>query len=173
MKKITNILIDQVKDMEGNILGIGISNSKILKQIEENKKIISCDLLDEIEKGNDHSKNKRTKKISLNKLRKQYKKKKINYLIVEEKMVKDVKNFIKDSIYITNTKIICILNEESKMKQKYNRYKTVIQEINCLDGMLLIIDVTRAKNNKIKEFFYSIIDAIIACIDIITYLLLN
>ena len=67
MKKITNILIDQVKDMKGNILGIGISNSKILKQIEENKKIISCDLLDEIGKGNDHSKNKKTKKISLNK----------------------------------------------------------------------------------------------------------
>lgn len=173
MKKITNNLIDQIKNMQGNVLGIGINDPKVLKQINENENIIFCDLLDKIEKGASGSKSSKSKKISLNKLRKQYKKKRIHYLIVEEEMVKDVKNFVKDSIYITNTEIICILNEESKMKQKYKRYKTIIQEVDCLDGNLLMVDVTKAKNNKIKEFFYSIIDIAMEFIEIITNLLLN
>lgn len=174
MKKITNSLIDQIKQMNGRLLGVGIKNPKVLDQIHENSKIISCDLLDELEKGTSgSSKGKKIKKINLNQIRKQYKKKQINFLIVDEKMIQDVKTFVKDSIYITNTKIIYILDDDSKIEKKYKRYKTKIEMLECLDGKLLMVDVTKAKNNKIKEFFYEILDYFLLLEEWITNLLIN
>lgn len=174
MKKITNSLIEQIKDMHGNVLGIGITDSKVLKSIDENNNIVICNLLGELDKKNNSShKEKKVKKISLEHLEKSFKKKKINYLIVEDDIVKDVKNFIHNSIYITKEKIIYITNQSDKIIKKYNRYQTIIEKIDCLDGTLLVIDVAKAKNYKLKELFYSVIDFFSEFIDTITNLIVN
>ena len=77
MKKITNNLIEQIKNMHGNVLGIGITDSKVLKSIDENNNIVICNLLGELDKKNNSShKEKKVKKISLEHLEKSFKKKK-------------------------------------------------------------------------------------------------
>lgn len=167
-------LLKTIPKIEGNLLGIGISDSKILKKIEENPKITTCNLLDDNKQVNSESEKAKTKKINFNKLRKVFKKKKIDYLIVDESIIKDKdKNFISDSIYITKSTIIYLTSDKEKISKKYLRYNTKIEEIKCLDKYALKINVKNAKNNKIKEKIYQIVDFFNYIVDIITELLLS
>lgn len=167
-------LLKIVPKIQGNLLGIGISDPKILKKIDQNTKITTCNLLDDINQNDSSKKQGKQKKINFNKLRKIFKKKKIDYLIVDENIIKDKdKNFISDSIYITKNTIIYLTSDKEKIAKKYSRYNTKIEEIKCLDKYVLKINVENAKNNKIKEKIYQIVDFLNYIIDIITELLLN
>ena len=60
MKKINSYLKSYVKNIDGNLLGIGITEENILNLIEKNNKIVNCDLL------NSNALNKSWKKIKIN-----------------------------------------------------------------------------------------------------------
>ena len=83
-----------------------------------------------------------------------------------------LKTFIKDSIYITKEYIYFVTNNDS-IKKYYGRYKTNIRTIKCSDKYIYVIDTKEAKNNKIKELFYGVVDSVSRLIDIITNLLLS
>lgn len=167
-------LLKVISKIEGNLLGIGISDSKILKKIDENPNITTCNLLDDTNQSNSETTRGKQKKISFNKLRKIFKKKKIDYLIVDEKIINDKdKNFISDSIYITKNTIIYLTSEKEKIVKKYSRYSVEIEEIKCLDRYVLKIKVGNAKNNRLKEKIYQVLDFFVYIIDTITDLLLN
>lgn len=171
MKK-NKILETRIKKMSGNVLGIGINNKDVLKQINLNSKILECNILSN-EFDGDSGKGK-GKKISITKIRKKFKKKRIDYLICDYEMLNDyLKSFIKDSIYITKGYIYFCTKNPEVIKRKYNRYHIKLEEIKCSDATILVIDVSKAKNNKIKELFYQIYDDISYLIDIVTNLLLS
>jgi hypothetical protein len=113
-----------------------------------------------------------TKKITLKKLRK-FKKKRVNYLLVNYDNIGEYLNsFIKDSIYITND-YIYFVTDNKKIEKYYNRYNTDIKTIKCNNKNIYIINTKKAKNNKVKEFIYSVLDKFDKIVDIITNLLLS
>ena len=171
MKK-NSALNKEIKNMYGNTLIIGDIEEKLVKTLENNKKIKICNILGNKEYDSDGESSK-TKKFRLTKLRK-FKKKKVNFLICDYNKIDNyLKTFIKDSIYITNDYIYFCTNKPSKIRKKYQRYNVEIKEINCVESTILIINTSRAKNNKIKEFIYNIIDFFENIIDIITEMLVS
>lgn len=172
-----NEIIEISKKIKGNILLIGNYDNKVLKIINNNKNIFSCDVLSENSHGKANKKFSLKKNFYISDLRKKYKKKKIDYILVEENLVnKYYKTFIKDSIYITKGKIIYICNSKSdieRIQKRYKRYKTSIEIKKYKNGFIISINVEEAKTNKIKDLYYCIIDTFINIIDIISDILVS
>lgn len=163
-------LIKIVKNLDGKVLGIGL-DEKLTKEIEENDNILECNLLNSYVKG----KNKFSlfnKTIRIKKIRRVFKKKKIDYIICNyEEINKYFNTFIKDSIYINNKKIYYFGNVDIELlKYKYNRYDTniVIKNKNLIE-----IDTSRAKNNFFKDCYYRIKDFKDKLIETIGDILMN
>lgn len=167
-----SVLKREIKNMYGNVLGIGNINDKVVEHLYNNQNITICNILSKNTYNGDEKNSSKLKKISLSNLRK-FKKKRINFLIVDYDIEKYIKTFIKDSIYITNNYIYFCTKDKNKIKKLYSRYNISLKEVKCSDTYILIIDVKKAKNNYIKELIYSIVDFIEKIGEIITELLLN
>ena len=82
-------------------------------------------------------------------------------MIVNAEDIIPYKNrFVRDSIYITKKSIYLIGNEDVLLAM-YKRYSKQIEKIECLDGVIIKIDVSKSKNNKIKDFLYFIKDSLL------------
>ena len=79
--KINSNLKKYLKKINGKIIGIGIKEINLIDIIEKNDAIVECDLLNSISK-NDGSDNGKSKKISIKKIKKLYRKKSIDYMII-------------------------------------------------------------------------------------------
>lgn len=166
MKEIVKI----IKNLDGKVLGIGLDET-LTKEIENNNKIIECNLLNSNVKG----KNKFSlfnKTIKIKKIRNVFKKKKINYIICNyDEISKYFNTFIKDSIYINNKKIYFFGNVDIELlKYRYSRYDTNIVVKN---KDLIEIDTSKAKNNFFKDFYYRIKDFKDKLIELIGDILMN
>ena len=169
-------IYDIAKVVSGDVLGIGV-DEKISEILEQNDRVLNCNLLNSFSKPNTtkEEKKQRLKKIRIKKLRKVFKKKKVDFIICNiEEIKKYMKTFVKDSVYINkNILYIYNLNDEEYKKEiikKYNRYNTKIEEI---DKTTLKIDNSNAKTNIIKDSFYLILDTLASLFNIISDLLLN
>lgn len=173
MKKIENELKEILENISGNILLIGNYSIKLEEIISKNENILYCDQLIGNNNSNGNTKVKKSKKLNIKKIKKHYKKNKINNTIVNYEEVKDYKNtFVKDSTYITKGNIIVIdRNNDETIFNMYKRYTKDIKIINCLDGKIFVINSSKAKNNKIKDMYYFIHDLIINVFDTIGNLL--
>lgn len=163
-------LLEIIKNLDGKVLGIGL-DEKLTKAIEDNDKIIECNLLNSYTKG----KNKFSlfnKTIKIKKIRKVFKKKKINYVICNyDEIYKYFNTFIKDSIYINNKKIYYFGNVDIELlKSKYNRYDT---KIIIKNKNLIEIDTSKAKNNFFKDIYYRLKDFKDKLIELIGDILMN
>lgn len=169
-------IYDIAKVVSGNVLGIGVDEN-ISGILEQNERVLNCNLLNSFSntKNTKEENKQRLKKIRIKKLRKVFKKKKVDFIICNiDEIKKYIKTFVKDSIYI-NKQILYIynLNDEEYKKEiikKYKRYNTKIEEI---DDSTLKIDNSNAKTNIIKDSFYIIIDTLISLFNMISDLLLN
>lgn len=169
-------IYDIAKVVSGNVLGIGVDEN-ISGILEQNERVLNCNLLNSFSntKNTKEENKQRLKKIRIKKLRKVFKKKKVDFIICNiDEIKKYIKTFVKDSIYI-NKEILYIynLNDEEYKKEiikKYKRYNTKIEEI---DDSTLKIDNSKAKTNIIKDSFYIIIDTLISIFNMISDLLLN
>lgn len=171
MKKIENELKEIIKVMNGKLLLIGNYSNKLKEIIDNNENILFCDeLTSNVVDGKGKGK---TKRLNIKKIKKHYKKNKINNTIVNFEEVKEYKNtFVKDSTYITKGNIIVIdKNSDETISNMYKRYTKDIKIINCLDGKIFVINSSKAKNNKIKDMYYFIHDLIIDIFDTIGNLL--
>ncbi len=171
MKKIENELKEIIKVMNGKLLLIGNYSNKLKEIIDNNENILFCDeLTSNVVDGKGKGK---TKRLNIKKIKKHYKKNKINNTIVNYEEIKDYKNtFVKDSTYITKGNIIVIdKNSDETIFNMYKRYTKDIKIINCLDGKIFVINSSKAKNNKIKDMYYFIHDLIIDIFDTIGNLL--
>lgn len=170
-------IYDIVKCLSGNVLGIGV-DEKITQLLEQNERILNCNLLNSQIKSTKQTKKSKQKQISVKKIRKTFKKKNVDFIICNiDEMKKTLNLLIRDSIYI-NKNLLYIYNitdEEIKEEliKKYKRYNTKIEEIEDTNSIILKIDNKNSKTNKLKDIKYKIIDAFISLINLISDLLLS
>ena len=172
-------IYDITKCTSGNVLGIGV-DEKITEILEQNSLVTNCNLLNSYTKQTNKTKTKKqkTKQIRIKKLRKVFKKKKVDFIICNiEEIKKYTKTFIKDSVYINKDMLYIYNIKDEELKQelikKYKRYNTIVEEIKDNETTILKIDNKNSKTNIIKDIFYLIIDTLIQLFNIISDLLLN
>ena len=175
-----NEIITEIKQMKNNLLGIGIEDEKVLKEIEKNSKIELCFLLNNYSKGNGKKfklyKRNKTKKINIKKLKKHFRKKSFENIICNYEIVKKIyKSFVPNSIYINKGKLFIYGNikDLEKVKEKYIRYTDKIKVKKNNKKFLLIIDNEKAKTNIIKDNCYKIKDIVNDSLDYLTEFLAN
>ncbi len=170
-------IYDITKCLSGNVLGIGV-DEKIAQILEQNERVLNCNLLNSKVSSISIGKEGKEKKISVKKLRKIFKKKNVDYIVCNiGEMKKHLKTFIRDSVYI-NKDILYIYNiKDEELKEelikKYKRYNTKIEEIKDKEDTILKIDNKESKTNKLKDIKYSIVDTLVSLFNIISDLLLN
>ena len=170
-------IYDIARVVSGNVLGIGV-DEKISQLLEQNKRVLNCNLLNSKTKNTSTIKKQKLKKISIKKIKKIFKKKNVDYIICDiEEMKKYQKTFIKDSVYINKEIIYIYKIREKEIKEelikKYKRYNSKIEELKDKDSVILKIDNKEAKTNKIKDLKYTIIDTLVSIFNLISDLLLN
>lgn len=176
MKKINNELKTILSSLQGNILMIGNYDSKITDIVNKNSNILFCDILSNTDdnKFTSSDNDKKQKKVNIRKLRKRYKKNKLNYLIADEEQIKDYKNtFVKDSIYIASKKIYIIPSTQNVTFRMYQRYSKKIEVIECLDGKIIEVNIENVKSNKLNDAIYNIIESLLELIEFIGNVLIN
>jgi len=175
--------------MNGTFLGIGIENHKMIETIKntdfdeimflEGPDYLSSKIKPKKQRKKllkNHSINGEEQKKSyferlfefhgkemanLKKLRKSFKKKSIDNIIVNYFYIKKFeKHFVKDCVYLNRgfTYIYGEKDDISELVLKYKRYTTKIEELENDKEFLLIIDNSDSKNNKIKDIGYFIVD---------------
>ena len=169
-------IISIIKKLNGSLIGFCIDNKKIVDTIDSNNNITRCDLLNCW--SEESNKFGFGKKISVNSLRKKYKKKKNNYIIAYiDDIEKYNKTFIRDSIYINNKYVYLYTynlkyNYELLIK-KYKRYDVDIEIYKETNGIIIKVDTSKANNNKIKDIGYYITDTVNNGVNVITDILIN
>lgn len=165
-----NKLKTVIKKLNGNVLGIGLSED-LTALIEKNSNITECNLLNSYTKGK-FKKSLFNKTIKIKKIRKVFKKKKIDYIICNYDEISNYLNtFVKDSIYINKGKLYFYGNiDVDLLKLKYGRYNV---EINLIDKKIIEIDTSSAKNNFFKDNYYRFIDFKNRLVEIIGDILMN
>ena len=84
-------IIKEIKNMSGSLLGIGIDDISMLDAIENNDKIDLCYILSNGGKTNKKFKlfkKGRTKKVNIKKLKKYFRKKSIDNILCDYKVIK-------------------------------------------------------------------------------------
>lgn len=172
-------IIDDINTFKGNILCIGVDNDKILSNLKKNKNIG----LFELNRGTSNKifgkrkiNDNNGKSIPIKKFRKVFKKKSLDYIIINLNSVYDYQKYIASNVvYLCKKKVYIygtsdIINS-SYVARKYKRYNTKIECIDDSNNYCVIVDCSCAKYNWFKEKFYIIIDSFINLGDMITYFL--
>lgn len=173
-------LVEDIKKFKGNVVSIGINDDNIQKNLRKNKEISLFEL--EINtKRKLFSRRKRVKvsegkSVKIKKFRSAFKKKTIEYVIIDLNNVFDYYKYMaSNSIYICKKKIYIYGNSDyvdaKAVEKKFKRYKTKIESLQDDNEYLVIVDVSKAKFSLIKEKFYIIVDTFINLGDMISYFL--
>lgn len=178
-----NYLVNEIKKMQGTVLGIGITDEKLKYAIKSNSNILSFELLEEPKskifnpkKFKTEKCKKRQKKVNIKKIRKRYKKKRIDNIICGYKNVsKFAKTFVRDSIYINKGYLYMYGSKEEleNIKEKYARYTTDIKLVKEKNIYILVANNSNTKNNKLKDIAYWWKDTVTDVLDFLTILLAN
>ena len=172
-------LYDEIKNMEGNVLAIGIDD-KLINAIKKNKNISAFEIC-KSERFSLFQKKKRRlesngKSINIKKLHKYFKKGSINYIIVDyEQILKHYKYVFKDSIYLSKGKLYFYMPKDidSDYMNKYTRYNSKINIKEYDNTKLVIIDNSKSKTSKLKNIVYLIGDTMTNLIDFISNILVG
>jgi hypothetical protein len=173
-------IIEDIKSFKGNTVCIGVEDSKIKNTLKKNKDI-SIYELNRASTRKLFSRRKRLKasggiSVKIKKFRKLFKKKSIEYVIIDLNNMYDYYKYMaSNSIYICNKKIYIYGNSDyvtaKGVAKKFKRYKTNIETIQIDNDYLVIVECKNAKYSKIKEKFYLIIDTFHNLGDMISYFL--
>lgn len=166
-----NYLNNLLKKISGKLIAIGLNDKKLINTINDNDKIIECNLLNSI--SLDDSDTGKIKKIRLGKLKKKFKKNKPNYVIYNIDSIDSYREkFVYDTLYLANDEIYIYSESNYNIDSIIRRYKRFsnVEIINTKDGNIYKI-VRIKKINKLNELFYKTKDNIIDAIDIISNLL--
>ena len=168
------------KDVSGKVLVIGLENKTVEQVLDKNGNITELYTMkfNGKKKIKDKTRGRRGKTISIKKIRKIFKKKKVDYIICNiEDISKFLRTFIRDSVYINKTKLYIYGNKnnlDSKLIEKrYKRYNTSITITEYNKDLIMEIDNSKAYNNKIKDMFYNISDIGYSIVNVIGDLLIN
>lgn len=174
-------ILKLIKNVEGNVITIGIKNSKIMDKLLKNNKINLFDINKDDSIGFFKSKKRKLnngKTINIKKLNKYFNKKSIDYIICDIEEIKDyLKFFVKNSIYLNDKKLIMYGNSEDidldNLIKRYKRYNVNIETITISDNFILIIDNSKSKNKRILEKIYYIKDTLYNLVEMISNILVS
>lgn len=174
-------ILKLIKNVEGNIITIGVKNSKIMDKLLKNNKINLFDINKDDSIGFFKSKKRKLnngKTINIKKLNKYFNKKSIDYIICDIEEIKDyLKFFVKNSIYLNDKKLIMYGNNEDvdldNLIKRYKRYNVNIETITISDNFILIIDNSKSKNKRILEKIYYIKDTLYNLVEMISNILVS
>ena len=174
-------LLDIIKKLEGNVIGIGIED-KLLDGFNRNNRV-NVYTIDKARPafGIGKSKKRKTnsgKTINIKKLYKYFKKYSVDYIICNIDEVNDyLKYFIRDSIYLNRKKLYLYGKKDTidieLLKKRYNRYKVNIEIKEFKDSILLIVDTSNSKTNFIKNKLYFLSDTLYNLVEFISNVLVS
>lgn len=177
-------LISELKkicvNFSGNVLTIGLDFSTVENVLEKNNKIFNsyCMSFNGKKKTKKFENGRRGKTVSIKKIRKIFKKKRIDYIICNiEDINRFLRTFIKDSVYI-NKNMLYIYGPKKDidlemLEKRYGRYNTKIEVLEFEKEILITIDNSKSKNNIFKDFFYNISDLGYSLVNLIGDLLIS
>ena len=143
---------EKIKNIKGNLLLIS-NDEELIDIASKNKNIDESYTLSSINKGKNQKKLKLgNKKIQINKIKRYFNKKSIDYIIVDYKLIKDfLPKFVKNSVYLNRGFLYFYnLEKENEIVKKYQRYKAEIKE----NKEYIEINNKNTKNNIIKDNYY-------------------
>lgn len=151
-----------IKSLNGRVLAFGFKLDKFEKIVDLNKNITSFDVLDELIR----KKNKlfgRNKTILISDLRKKYKRKNIDDIILNvDSMDKYMIELVKETIYI-GKKNVYLYGKKALVEEtlnKYRRYNINYQVFDFKDNEIVRINIENSKNNYFKDKYYVIKDKV-------------
>lgn len=174
-----NKILEIVSQLKGSLLGVGITNTNILDAIENNDDIHTCYILSNLSltgKKFSMAKHGRSKKINIKKIKKYFKKKSLDNIIVNYDTIKQFyRSFIPNSIYLNKDTLYIYGNKNDleNLKQKYQRYTNDIKITKDNDNFIMKINNKNTKNHFFKDTLYKIKDFSSDAANIITDLLIN
>lgn len=173
-------LLDDIRTFTGNVTLVAVNDNKIKKNLSKNNNINIFEL-NRPERGKLFSKGKKLKsssgkKVNIKKFRKIFKKKSVDYLIIDLNNVFDYYKYMaSNSIYICNKKIYIYGNSDyltaKDIAKKFKRYTKSIECIQIDNEYLVIVDCKNTKYRYFKERFYLVIDTFLNLGDMISYFL--
>lgn len=143
---------EKIKNIKGNLLLIS-NDEELIDIASKNKNIDESYTLSSINKSKNQKKLKLgNKKIQINKIKRYFNKKSIDYIIVDYKLIKDfLPKFVKNSVYLNRGFLYFYnLEKENEIVKKYQRYKAEIKE----NKEYIEINNKNTKNNIIKDNYY-------------------
>lgn len=168
------------KDFSGSVLTIGVDYPTVNQVLEKNDKInknFSMSFNGK-KRTRKYEKGSRGKIVSIKKIRKIFKQKRIDYILCNiEDIGKFLRTFIRDSVYINKNKLYIYGYKKDidleLIEERYGRYNTKIEILEIDNQLLIIIDNTNSKNNKFKDFFYNISDIGYSLVNVIGDILIS
>ena len=169
------------KSISGNVITIGLDFKTVEDAINKNKNINNLYIMNFNGKKKVKSKEKgrrRGKTVSIKKIRRIFKKKRIDYIICNiEDVSKFLRSFIRNSIYINKNKLYIYGNKDNMdvqiLEKRYKRYTSKITITEYGKDILLEIDNDSAYNIWFKDIVYNIIDLFYDIIDFIGNVLVS
>lgn len=176
-----NDLKNVCKEINGNVITIGVDYKTVLDELDKNEKIVNLYSMQFNGKKRSKKKEKgkkRDKIVSIKKIRKIFKKKRIDYIICNiEDINRFLRTFIRDSVYINKEKLYIYGSKNNidleLIEKRYNRYNVIINVTEYDKEILVEIDNTKAFNNALKDIFYNIADILYSIYNTIGDLLIN
>ena len=172
-------LVYDIKNLKGYVLGVGILKDKILTCLEKND-FVEVNILTnnniEIPKksklNNSIDNQKKGKKIIIKKLKKYFKHHKPDYMICNiDDVLRYLKYFVKDSLYITNNKIFIYSNDSKlSLEEIAKRYKRYTKNVEICDDYILI-DSSNYTPSMFKNMYYYIADTVLSLYNFISNIL--
>jgi len=172
-------IISEIKNMKGNLVGIGTDDASILEAIEMNNEIDLCYILSNGGSGNKKFKlfkKGRSKKVNIKRLSKYFRLRSIDNIVCDYDTVKKyIRSFMGESIYISRGTIYLYGNikDLGDLEEKYKRYTSGVKIFKNNKSFLLIVDGSIAKINIFKNGLYKIKDFFGDVLDKITDILVN
>lgn len=168
------------KKVNGKVLTIGLDYSTVEKVLDKNENITELFSMkfNGKKRTKKYEKGKRGKTISIKKIRKIFKKKRIDVIICNiEDIDRFLRTFIRDSVYINKNKLYIYGNKDvidiELLEKRYKRYKTEVNITEYKKEILMEIDNSNAYNNKLKDILYNISDIGYNIVNSIGDLLIN
>ena len=161
------------KEVEGRIVTLGLEE-KYVKFLEKNKQITTLDAFDIVSKKKKIK--GKFKNISINKIRKYFKKKKIDAIFYQtDQMENHLFHLPKEIIYIGKKDLYLIGKKESILKTipKFERYTPYKEKKEYKDKILVHFTLDCVTSNKIKDFLYFITDNFISLFELLQDYLTN
>lgn len=162
------------KQTKGRVVTFGLEE-KYIKFLEKNKDIVTLDTL------NSFSKNKKklkgiSKNIPIKKIRKYFKKKKIDTIFYQVDYMKPYLLQLPKEIICIGKKDLYLIGSKEEIENtlpKFERYTSCSKIDEYQDKSIAHFIITNVKNNKIKELIYYIIDITLNITDVLQDFLIN